>query len=363
MSEKKKKNTKGLMITLVILIIIVLGCTAAYIAIQLSNGKPIFYIDGNKDEGSQGTMVVEKKTVQIYKGTDRPIAVMLDNNADAMPHGGINKAYLIYEIIVEGGETRLMALFKGQDVSKIGPVRSARHYFLDYALENDAIYVHFGWSPQAESDISTIGVNNINGIFESEDAFWRTSDKYAPHNVATETSEILKIAKEKGYRTTSEVSSSLNYVTDEVNLEDGKSCIGITIPFPSSKVEWTYNEDTKTYTRVSKGIKATDWETGEDYSAKNIIITYIENSTLYDGEGKDRQNMTTTGTKDGYYITNGKVIPIKCKKTTRSSKTEYTDLEGNEIKVNDGNTFIEIVSPRVNVTMEQKEEPDTEVQE
>ena len=362
----KKKNTKGLIITLVILIIIVLACAGAYIAIQLSNGKPIFYIENNDGNQTNGTMVVEKKTVQIYKGTDRPIAVMLDNNEDAMPHGGINKAYLIYEIIVEGGETRLMALFKGQDVSKIGPVRSARHYFLDYALENDAIYVHFGWSPQAESDISTIGVNNINGIFESEDAFWRTSDKYAPHNVATETSEILKIVKDKGYRTTSDVKSVLNYTTDEVNLEDGKSCTEITIPFPSSKVVWTYDKENKVYLRESKGIDATDWETGEDYSVKNIIITFIENSTLYDGEGKDRQTMTTTGTKDGYYITNGKAIPIKCTKNTRSSKTVYTDLEGNEIKVNDGNTFIEIVSPRVDITMEGEEEPETtgnEVQE
>ena len=63
---------------------------------------------------------------------------------------------MVYEAIAEGGETRLMAMFKGVDVEQIGPVRSSRHYFLDYAMENDAIYVHFGWSPQAQSDIKNI---------------------------------------------------------------------------------------------------------------------------------------------------------------------------------------------------------------
>ena len=72
---------------------------------------------------------------------------MIDNHLDALPQAGLNKAYIVYEMIVEGGETRLMALFKDRDLEKIGPIRSSRHYFLDYALENDAIYVHFRLEP------------------------------------------------------------------------------------------------------------------------------------------------------------------------------------------------------------------------
>lgn len=102
---------------------------------------------------------------------------MIDNHSGAWPQANLNKAYLVYEIIVEGGETRLMAVFKGQDLEKIGPIRSSRHYFLDYALENDAIYVHHGWSPQAQNDISALNVNNINGIQESSNNFWRVKDK------------------------------------------------------------------------------------------------------------------------------------------------------------------------------------------
>ena len=84
-----------------------------------------------------------------------------DSGAKKRQHG-IQKAYLTYEITVEGGITRLLALYKDATVEKIGPVRSSRHYYLDYAMENDAIYVHFGWSPQAESDMGLLGVNNIN---------------------------------------------------------------------------------------------------------------------------------------------------------------------------------------------------------
>ena len=73
-------------------------------------------------------------------------------------------SYIIYEMVVEGGITRYLALFKDVNVERIGTIRSSRHYYLDYALENDAIYVHWGWSEFAQRDISTLGINNINAI-------------------------------------------------------------------------------------------------------------------------------------------------------------------------------------------------------
>jgi len=268
---------------------------------------------------------------------------MIDNHEDAWPQANLNKAYIVYEIIVEGGETRLMALFKGQDLEKIGPIRSSRHYFLDYAMENDAIYVHYGWSPQAESDIKTYKVNNINGLVQSEKDFWRAKDKYAPHNAVSNTENILKIAKNNGYRTTSIQDSVLNYVTDEVNLESGEDAIKVTIPFSTLQtVSYEYDESNKVYTRYARKELQTDWVTGEPVNAKNLIITFAENYTLTDSENKGRQGLRNTGTKEGYYITNGKAIKITCEKSSRTERTIYKDLEGNEINVNDGNTFIEI---------------------
>ena len=346
---------KTIVIIIVILCIIAIGiCTAVlYSRMQQDNSLFLGTEVINSSENENETIVAEIPEVQIYKGTDRPIAVMIDNNVYAQPQAGLNDAYMVYEIIVEGGESRIMALFKGVSLDKIGPVRSSRHYFLDYALENDAIYVHYGWSPQAQSDISTLGVNNINGISETTKEFWRVKDKSSPHNVATSIEKILEIANRKGYRTTSSQDSVLNYVTNEVNLDEGQIAEDITIPYSQSNiVEWKYNGETKRYTRYSKGNKQTDWTTGEDITAKNIIVEFIANSTLNDGENKGRQTMNTVGTKDGYYITNGKAIKITCEKISRSSQTVYKDENGNEINVNDGNTFVQICPINANVKIE-----------
>ncbi len=346
---------KKIGIIAVILLIIIIGVCSAILYNRMQAENAVFLgTDVVNNSGNEGnTIVAEMPEVQIFKGSDRPIAVMIDNNIYAQPQAGLNDAYMVYEIIVEGGESRLMALFKGVSLEKIGPVRSSRHYFLDYALENDAIYVHYGWSPQAQSDISTLGVNNINGISETTKEFWRVKDKRSPHNVATSTEKILEIANRKGYRTTSSKESVLNYTTDEINLEEGQVAEDITIPYSASNtVEWLYNSETKRYTRYSKGDKQTDWTTGEYITAKNIIIEFIANSTLNDGENKGRQTMTTVGTKDGYYITNGKAIKITCEKVTRSSQTVYKDENGNEIDVNDGNTFVQICPINADVTIE-----------
>jgi len=346
--KNKTKNNSSLKILLAILIILVIGA-ASLLAMKI--------IDSQNSElpvsETETPIIEEKKEVQIYKGNDRPIAVMIDNHEDAWPQANLNKAYIVYEIIVEGGETRLMALFKGQDLDKIGPIRSSRHYFLDYAMENDALYVHYGWSPQAESDIKTYKVNNINGLIQSEKDFWRAKDKYAPHNAVSNTANILKIAEANKYRTTSNQDSILNYVTDEVNLENGENAIKVTIPFSTLQtVAYEYDEENKVYTRYARKELQKDWVTGEAVTAKNIIITFAENYTLTDSENKGRQGLKNIGTKDGYYITNGKVIKITCEKTSRTERTVYRDLEGNIINVNDGNTFIEICPLDAKVTIE-----------
>lgn len=357
------KKTK---IFIIILIVIIILCAGA-IAYKMykDKSKNTMSADTNVVNEEDNTIEVELKTVQTFKGNDRPIAVMIDNHKAALPQGGLNDAYMVYEIIVEGGESRLMALYKGKNLDKIGPVRSARHYFLDYALENDAIYVHYGWSPQAQSDISSLGVNNINGIFESEKSFWRVKDKSAPHNVATSTEKILAIAERKEYKTKSDTKSVLNYVTDDVNLENGQKADVITIPYSDSNVvKYTYDSETKRYQRFSKGIEETDWSTKEKVTTKNIIITFARNTTLNDGENKGRQTLYNIGTLDGYYITNGRAIKITCEKDSRYAKTVYKDLEGNEINVNDGNTYVQICPIDSKVNIEGiEEEPTIDVEE
>ena len=336
------KGTKILIVILIILILLSGGFMAYKIIEGKKNNITQEVSETNNDEDIL-TAELQDKKIQIYNGTQRPIAVMIDNHNQAWPQAGLNKAYIVYEIIVEGGETRLMALFKGVTVDKIGPVRSSRHYFLDYAMENDAIYAHFGWSPQAQSDITKYSINNINGITESESTFWRVKDKAAPHNAVTSTEALLKAAKSKGYKTTSDKKSVLNYTTDEVNLEDGQGATSVTIPHSTLQtVKYEYDEQNQVYKRYARKKAQTDWDTGNSITTKNIIITFCDNYTLPDSENKGRQGLKNTGTFDGYYITNGKAIKIKCIKEARNTQTKYQDLQGNEIKVNDGNTWINI---------------------
>ena len=277
---------------------------------------------------------------------------MIDNHNGAWPQAGLQKAYMVYEIIVEGGETRLMALFKGVELAKIGPVRSARHYFIDYAMENDAIYVHFGESPQADRDIAKYTINEIDGIYEDGTTFWRVKDKYSPHNAVTSTEKILQSAKNKKYKTTSKQKSVLNYVVDEINLENGIDATSVTIPHSTLQtVKYEYDAENKNYKRYARNKEQTDWDTKETLTTKNIIITFCDNYTLNDVENKGRQGLTNIGTFDGYYITNGKAIKIKCIKQAREQQTIYQDLEGNEIKVNDGNTYVNICPQNAMVTL------------
>ncbi|MGE4284806.1 MAG: DUF3048 domain-containing protein, partial [Clostridia bacterium] len=244
----------------------------------------------------------------INMTNERAIAVMIDNDSsDAWPHAGLEEAYVIYEIIVEGGSTRFLALFDGKDIAKIGPIRSSRHYFLDYVLENDAIYVHYGWSPKAIQDIPALKINNINGVLGGDDwIFWREPKyKYDYHDVYTSISKIKEMVKQKQYRDTSDV-RNFQYSTEEVALSNAINANKIKIPYSNyHTTAYEYDETSKTYKRWMRN-KPHVLSTSESaVSTKNIIIQYAKNYYLGDGDLKaGRQQLDTVGGGQGYYITN-----------------------------------------------------------
>ena len=145
---KRIQNKKNIIIGIIFLIIIagILG----YIYLIYSQKEP------PKKKKPKNTVEEKKLTIVDEDSNARPIAVMIDNNIGNGRHAGLQDSYINYEIIVEGGLTRIMAVFKDKDVDLIGPVRSSRHYFLDYALESDAIYAHYGWSTYAQNDIKAL---------------------------------------------------------------------------------------------------------------------------------------------------------------------------------------------------------------
>ena len=328
---KKKKKKGGLF---VLFLILVLAGVFAY-----------FYLNPDKDVKD----VIPKKIVKKLKIVDensksRPYAVMINNNHQAWPHAGLQDAYITYEIIAEGGISRMMALFKDKDTAKIGSVRSARPYYLDYALENDAIYVHFGWSDQAKADISSLGVDNINGLI-NESVFWRdrSLNKPSEHTAFTSMEKVKAFAKEQGYDRDTNKDLLLNYSVDEISLkdkEDAKKADKVYIKYSYyTDVTYEYDNENKVYLRSMSGTAHKDAITGEQYTVKNIIVTPIKNYS-YDSYG--RQKLENIGSGDGYYITNGYAIPITWEKSSRSAQTVYKDKNGKEIRVNDGNTFIQI---------------------
>lgn len=287
-----------------------------------------------------------------YKeATTRPVAVMVDNdNKDAWPHAGLTDAYLIYEVPVEGGSTRLMALFGENAPEKIGPVRSSRHYFLDYALEHDAIYTHFGYSPQALADIPALGVNNINGVTGTDaNAFWRET-KYVGdyHSAFTSMEKIKAMADRKDYRTDRQ-KAPLSIAPQEKAIEDGEVANTVKIPYSGFySSSFSYDEDLGTYSKFMNG--SPHVVQGPDKLAvKNIIIMQMKTYSL--GDGSARINVETVGSGTGYYITRGLAQPITWEKTGRTEKTLWKNAEGEEIQLNPGQTWVMLlpsgVSPQI----------------
>ena len=342
----KKKKKKRIVLIIILLLLLVAG--AYYYFIYLGNDVPI-------------SSNVKKLTVYDEDSNKRPIAVMIDNNVENDEQVGLQDAYLTYEIIVEGGLTRIMAIFKDVDTSVIGPIRSSRHYFLDYALENDAIYAHYGWSTYAENDIKALSVDNINGLYD--DAFYRDKNIPAPHNVFTSIDNLYLKAKDLGYNTTSNDYENLNYVTDKVDLAkvdkknncQGENCDlegfeldSVLIPYSNSEERsYTYDKEHKYYLRYMNNSPHIDRDSGRQYHYKNIIIMKVGNHTL---DSYGRQDLDTVGSGEGYYITNGYAILINWKKDSRSGKTVYSYKDGKELVVSDGNTFIQVVPNNSNVS-------------
>lgn len=292
-------------------------------------------------------IVVSETASQFYKdiyGSDtRPIAVMIDNDDEsARPQKGLEDAYIVYEIIVEGGSTRFMALFKDKLPEKIGPIRSSRHYFIDYANENGAIYAHAGGSPKAYSELKSM--EHIDGVaLEDGKLFWRDNTYNRTwHNLYTSVAKLQEYAKKKGWETTAKPSPVIDYFENDTELK-GEATDYVCIPYsPYNKSIYKYNKDTKLYERY---INSKEHKTQTDnavLTAKNIIVYQVQNVNLPDTENKGRQDLKNVGSGEGYYISNGVRQAIKWEKSSRSAKTVYTLSDGSELKINPGNTFIQI---------------------
>ncbi len=328
---------KWLLLLSILLLLIIILCVVFAFVIKDDKEKTVI-----KKESREN---IDEKKLQIIDLTSnsRPYAVMINNiNTVWGYQAGLQDAYIVYEIMVEGGYTRLMALFKDKELSRIGTVRSSRHYFLDYAKENDAVYVHFGWSPQAQTDMTKLDVDNIN--FMTYQGYTRdySLGLATEHTVFTTTQDISNGIDKYNYKKTSE-GTLLNYSIDEIDLQNNVDNIvanQITINYSNNHTTtFTYDNINKVYKRSQNNQAHIDYVTKNQYTAKNIIVYQVNCYTI---DNKGRINIDNIGSQEGYYITDGYAVPIIATKDSRTSKTIYKTKDGKEIKVNDGNTFIEI---------------------
>ena len=330
---------------IILLAIILLGCLFVFSG-EKENKNKLEPNNNNNNNNNQNVEVEDDKKVSIVdiNTKSRPYAVMINNISTARPlQSGLQDAYLIYEFIVEGGITRYLALFLDANTERIGSIRSARHYYLDYALENDAIYVHHGKSPQAESDFSTLKIDRIE--VDNTKTGWR--DKSL--NVSSEHTLFTNIEKLNSgignKRTTRNNELLFDYSADAIDLSNQKDATkanNITIEYSKSiKNSYKYDEKKQVYKRFINNKAHKDYVTEEQYTFKNIITYQVKNTTI-PGDTYGRQNLDNIGNGTGYYITNGYAVKINWEKECRKCQTKYTYLDGSEVVLNDGNTFIQI---------------------
>lgn len=341
------KNKKFMLIGIIVVIMALIG-TALYFLVFKENNNEL----SSNEEKSTTTTTTTTKVLKIVNPNtkSRPFAVMINNHNDARPlQSGLQDAYIMYEMIVEGGITRYLALFLDQNTERIGSIRSARHYYLDYALENDAIYVHHGYSPQARNDWTSLGVDRIE-VNESTTGWRAKGLKTASgKSVAYEHTLFTSIEKlNKGIgskRTERKNNLLLNYSIDDLdlnNIEGAKEANNVSIKYSSyATSSYEYDAENKVYKRFVNNKAHNDYVTGKQYTFKNIITYQVKNSTI-SGDEKGRQTIQNIGSGEGYYISNGVAVPITWSKSSRDSQTVYKYKNGEKLIVNDGNTFIQI---------------------
>jgi len=286
-----------------------------------------------------------------YEGL-RPIAIMLNNLKAAQPQLGVSKADIIYEVPVEGGITRMLAVYQTvEDVDILGSVRSARPYFVELALGHDAIYVHAGGSQEAYSNLRSWKVDHMDGVRGGEDAkiFWRDADRRKnngyEHSLITSGEKILeylakgKIATEHG--------ADWDYpqtFKDYGVPPGGQAAEHVKVRFSSYKTGlFDYDASSGKYLVSQYGKEHVDGDTGEQVSAVNVLV--LETSTaVLDDVGRLR--VQTTGEGKGTFFCGGAAVPIQWSRKDRNSPFVYTLEDGSPLAMGQGNSYVCIISPK-----------------
>lgn len=281
--------------------------------------------------------------VPLEIGNKRPYAIQFSNFKTVRNQWGIGQADIVYEALVEGGITRLLAIGENFTGDRIGSIRSSRHYFVSFADEYDAIYIHYGKTKYAVSKLKELAIDNLDGETGiGTTVFYRDNTMKAPHNAFTSLDKILAGIEKKGYRTeyNSDLDQHFNFYEEDTDLSEGTECNKISIKYPYNKPYLKYNLEDKLYYRYQFDEIHKDSNTQKQLSFKNIIVQFVKEWDIDKNGYQTMELENAEGT--GYYITNGKVIPITWKKNEKKKWMRYYDSTGEELTLNPGKTYIAI---------------------
>lgn len=335
-----------------------------------TSGKLMFDETLPKTEACPLNGTLYSKQQKDWWEKHRPLGIMIENHEEARPQSGLWSADIIYEAVAEGGISRFLAIFYCNNGEQVGPVRSARTYFLDFISEygDSPLYVHVGGANQdgpADAlsqieDYGWAGTNDMNQFSIGFPTFWRDYDRLG-HPVATEhtmystTEKLLQFAATKRKLA--------------VENEDGVSWTKGFIPYtfkddaqtsqrpPTQKIhlefwtldsnyaaDWTYEQIANTYKRNSGGVVHTDFNNKKQLTAKNIVVLSMIESRANDGyEGNQHLLYRTKGTGKATIFMDGKQVIGTWRKDSRTARTLLFDNNGAPIKFNKGTIWFEIL--------------------
>jgi hypothetical protein len=294
--------------------------------------------------------------------TLRPYAVMMNNIKQALPQSGNAQADLYYELPEEGGITRIMAIFQDlEDVGKIGSIRSTRPYYVQLAYSLDSILVHAGGSQDAYTQISTLGVTDIDSLGKGSQVFYRDQARrsagYAlEHTLYADSDTILNwVSNNSKYRTEHQdsfLARSFHTFVADGTPDNGSAATTVTVPFSGYKTGvFRYDEAQRLYMVEEYNAPYVDEQTGEQIAVTNVIVIQTRIAQI-SGDSKGRLSIAITGSGSGYYACGGKYIPITWSKEQYSDPYTLKDANGQDISLGVGKTYINIISNSNKVTFE-----------
>ncbi|WP_318036041.1 DUF3048 domain-containing protein [Halobacillus shinanisalinarum] len=305
------------------------------------------------EKGDKGE-TTETDNETIYPLTGEPangpvdhriLSVMVNNHSDARPQTGLSKADIVYEVLAEGPITRFLALFHSEIPEVIGPVRSARPYYVKLASAYDALYVYHGAANFINEMVHESGIDFADGALYDNDGelFKRATDRKAPHNSYLLTSGVDSLLGKKGYDSSKKI-EPLSFA-DEPAF-DGQSAQQVKVVYGEREtVSYTYDPETGQYKRTSDGEPTIEKETNERIAVDNVFIVKTEHQVV-DDAGRREIDLTSGG--DGFLVQKGQMIEVEWK---NKNGRILPFKDGEVVSFVPGKTWVNIVPERPDIIM------------